>query len=64
MIVFIESMNEFSDFEVRIISGGLIELVGPSVSHRIAIEFVHGGQDPILEFLFGCDADVPQHRSR
>ena len=27
----------------------------------IAIEVVHGGHDAVLEFLFGCDADVAQH---
>ena len=26
----------------------------------VPIEFVHGGHDAILEFLFGCDADVAQ----
>jgi hypothetical protein len=26
----------------------------------MAIEFVHGGDEAILEFLFGCDADVTQ----
>ena len=29
-----------------------------------AIEFFHGRHDPILEFLFGCDADMAQHGSR
>ena len=24
------------------------------------VEFVHGGHDAILEFLFGCEADVAQ----
>ena len=27
----------------------------------MAIEFIHGGNDAILEFLFGSDADVAQH---
>src|SRR5215831_12677127 len=30
----------------------------------MAIEFIHGNHDAILEFLFGCDADVAQHRAR
>ena len=30
----------------------------------IAIEFIHGSHDAILEFLFGCDADVAEHRAR
>ena len=29
----------------------------------IAIEFIHGGHDTLLEFLFRCDADVAQHRA-
>ena len=29
----------------------------------IAIEFIHGGHDAVLEFLFGFDADVAQHRA-
>ena len=30
---------------------------------RMAIKFIHGGHDAVLEFLFGCDADVAQHRA-
>ena len=48
-------------FEVRIISGGLVELVGPSMDDWVPIEFVHGGHDAVLEFLFGFDTDVAQH---
>ena len=33
------------------------------MNDRMAIEFIHGGHDAILEFLFGCDADVAQHRA-
>ena len=29
----------------------------------MAIEFIHGGHDAVLEFLFGCDADMAQPRS-
>ena len=29
----------------------------------MAIEFIHGSHDAVLEFLFGCDADVAQHRA-
>ena len=29
----------------------------------ILVEEIHGGHDPVLEFLFGCDADVAQHRT-
>src|ERR1700738_1274341 len=53
----------FIDFEIRILSGSLIDmiqLIGPSVDDGIAIEFIHGGDDAVLEFLFGCDADVAQ----
>ena len=30
----------------------------------MAIEFIHGSHETILEFLFGCNADVAQHRAR
>ena len=26
----------------------------------VSIEVIHGGHDAVLEFLFGCDADVAQ----
>ena len=29
----------------------------------MAVEFIHGSHDAVLEFLFGCDADVAQHRA-
>jgi hypothetical protein len=29
----------------------------------MAIEFIHGGHDAVLEFLFGCDTDMAQHRA-
>src|SRR6202007_674047 len=34
-----------------------------SVDDGMAIEFIHGGHDAVLEFLFGCDADMAQHRA-
>jgi hypothetical protein len=30
------------------------------VDDGIAIEFIHGGHDAVLKFLFGRDADVAQ----
>jgi hypothetical protein len=33
------------------------------VDDGIAIEFIHGGHDAVLKFLFGFDADVAQHRA-
>jgi hypothetical protein len=33
------------------------------VNDGLSIEEVHCGHDAILEFLFGCDADVAQHRA-
>ena len=30
----------------------------------VSIEVVHGGHDAVLEFLFGCDADMAQDRAR
>jgi hypothetical protein len=53
----------FIDFEIRIISGGVIELVGPSVDDGGSIKVINGGHDAILEFLFGCEADMAQHRA-
>jgi hypothetical protein len=29
----------------------------------LAIELIHGGHDAVLEFLFGCDANVAQDRT-
>ena len=29
----------------------------------VSIEVIHGGHDAVLEFLFGCDTDVAQHRA-
>jgi hypothetical protein len=34
------------------------------VNDGLLIEVVHGGDETILEFLFGCDADVTQNRAR
>ena len=34
--------------------------MGPGVNDGIAVEIIHGGQEAILEFLLGCDADVAQ----
>ena len=33
------------------------------MNDRIAIEFIHGRHDAVLEFLLGCDADVAQQRA-
>jgi hypothetical protein len=33
------------------------------VNDGMAIEFIHGSHDAVLEFLFGRDADVAQHRA-
>ena len=43
------------------LSGRPVELVGPGVNDGLSIEEVHCRDDAILEFLFGCDADVAQH---
>ena len=40
-----------------------VELVGPCLNDAIAVEFIHGGHDAVLEFLLGCDADVARHRA-
>ena len=46
--------------KLEIISGRLVELIGPGVNDGLLIEIVHGSHDPILEFLFGRDADVAE----
>jgi len=33
------------------------------MNDRFLIEVIHGGHETILEFLFGFDADVTQHRA-
>jgi hypothetical protein len=48
---------------VRIISGGLVELVGPGMNDGIVVEVVYGGYEALFEFLFGDDADVAQDRA-
>ena len=55
--------SAFIVFKVRIISGSSIELVGPCVDDQILVEVIHGSHEAILKFLFGCDADVAQHRT-
>jgi hypothetical protein len=45
---------------IRIISGGIGELVGPSVDDGIAIDVVNAGHDAPLEFVFRSHSDVPQ----
>src|SRR5437016_13530935 len=49
-----------SDFEIRIISGGLVELVGPYVNDWIAVEVIDRGHEALFELLFGGDTDVAQ----
>src|SRR5439155_12894260 len=41
-------------------SGGLFEFVGPCMDDGSFVEVIHGSHDAVLEFLFGCDADVSQ----
>src|SRR5579864_1628407 len=47
----------------RIISLGPVEPIGPGVNNRFLIEVIYGGHETILEFLFGFDAHVTQHRT-
>jgi hypothetical protein len=42
----------FSVSKVRIISGGFVELVGPSVDDRMSIDVVDGSHDALLESCF------------
>jgi hypothetical protein len=59
----IEARHYFIDFEVRIISGSLVEPIGPSMDDGVAIEVINGFDDAVLEFLLGCDADMAQDRA-
>jgi hypothetical protein len=45
---------------VRILSRGRFNLAGPGVNDGVLVEVIHGSDDAVLEFLFGCDADVAQ----
>src|ERR1700747_3620167 len=45
------------------ISSRCVELVGPTVDNRLLIEQIHGGDDALLDFLFGGGADVAQNRA-
>ena len=42
----------------------MIEFVRPGVDDRVLIEVVHCSHDAVLEFLFGCHADLAQDGSR
>ena len=44
-------------------SGGLVELIGPGVNHRMLVDIIHGSHDAILEFVFARDANVTQDRA-
>jgi hypothetical protein len=41
----------------------IIDFVAPSVDHRLAIDVADEGDPAFLEFVFGADADVAQHRT-
>jgi len=34
------------------------------VNDRVLVEVIHGCHDAVLEFLFGCDADMAQDGAR
>ena len=47
-------------FEIRIISRGFVELIGPGMNNRPLIEVIDGGHKALLEFLVRRDADVAE----
>jgi hypothetical protein len=51
-------------FHNQITSGRLVELIGPGVDNRLPIEEIHGGNNAILEFILGCDADGKREKER
>src|SRR6202045_243488 len=48
---------------IRIISGGLGELVGPCVDDRVAINVLDTSRDALLELLFRSHPYVAQNRA-
>src|SRR5262249_13198898 len=46
--------------EIRMLSGGLVELEGPRWTEWIAVEVSDRGNEALLELLFGGDTDVAQ----
>jgi hypothetical protein len=46
----------------RLISGGVVDFVGPCVNDGLAIGQVDGGEDAFAQFLQGGDADVAKDR--
>src|SRR3954470_23229818 len=45
-------------------SSCVVDLIGPRVNDGVLVEVIHGGHEPILEFLLGGNANVAQHRAR
>ena len=48
----------------RLLSGGLADLVGPSVNNRLGVDVIEIGENACLKFGLRCDADVTEHRPR
>jgi hypothetical protein len=44
--------------EIRIISSGSVELVGPGMYHRLPVDIVDGSEDGILRLVLGSDPVV------
>ena len=45
-------------------SGSIIDFVLPGVDDGLAVDVSDAGHEAQLEFVFGADADVAQHRTR
>jgi hypothetical protein len=56
--------DQCSVSELRIISSGLIEFVGPGVDDGLSVDVGDGGQDAIFELLFGSDPDMTRTTER
>ena len=48
----------------RLLSRGLVDLVGPGMNNRFGIDVLEIGEDARLEFSFRCDANVAEYRAR
>src|SRR4051812_25848550 len=57
-----QTRSSFLKFESY--SSCVVDLIGPRVNDGVLVEVIHGGHEPILEFLLGGNANVAQHRAR
>src|SRR3954454_10520895 len=59
-----ETATRSSFLKFESYSSCVVDLIGPRVNDGVLVEVIHGGHEPILEFLLGGNANVAQHRAR